>query len=202
MAENPEQADQGKQEPEKPKKKNTGMPMSRLLMIIGGILVVNAIAFIVIFRFFLAPADDPNAKDKDKAKKEKVKTDDEEFMDEDEAAEEDFFADESKRLYVETGRITTNPKMSTKFVIINVGMVFRPKEEVPPEQIKPDSDLMKKLQAKIKAVIIKEIGNLTVDELQAKRGELDIMLRDKLRPVYKESKIFLREVNLTEFIMQ
>jgi hypothetical protein len=116
--------------------------------------------------------------------------------------------------YFETGRITTNPRASTSFVVINLGMIFKvnavaegekkaegeskEKETTAP----PISPFGKRFDGMLRNEINSELGRLTVDEMQIPRDSLSNMLKTKLLPLFKNEKSFLKEVVIVEFIIQ
>lgn len=192
------------QEPEKAKKKKReGMSLPVMIAVGVGAIVVQVVLIVVVVNFLMPKSEKDVAHEKEAKKTEamKKKASEEEFFQED-SEEEDFFAEEKERKYLETDKIITNPKGSTKFVVINLGLEYKFKPDVPEPERAPDGDLMKKLMAKLKTLVIQDIGNQTVDEIHSGRADYNMKLRDKLRPIFKESKIFLRNVYIVEFIIQ
>lgn len=191
------------QEPEKSKKKKGGMSLPVMIGIGFGAIVVQVVLIIVVVNFVLpkSGADEANHKSEKMTEKQKQKSEDEKFFEGD-TDEEDFFAEEKERKYLETDKIITNPKGSTKFVVLNLGLEYKFKPEVPEPERAADSDLMKKLMARLKTTVIQDIGSKSVDEIHNSRSTYDVMIKEKLKPVFKESKIFLRNVFIVEFIIQ
>lgn len=192
------------QEPEKAKKKKKeGMSLPVMIAVGIGAIVVQVVLIVVVVNFLLPKSDKDHDADK-KAKQHeasKKHNEDEAFFKED-SEEEDFFAEEKERKYLETDKIITNPKGSSKFVVLNLGLEYKFKPDVPETEQAADSDLMKKLMAKLKTIVIQDVGNKTIEEIHTGRNDYNLKLRDKLRPVFKESKIFLRDVYFVEFIIQ
>lgn len=192
------------QEPEKAKKKKKeGMSLPIMIAIAVGVIIVQVVLIVVVVNFLSPKSESEQIAEKDKKKTEslKKKASEDEFFQED-TEEEDFFAQEKERKYIETDKIITNPKGSSKFVVINLGLEYKFKPDVPETEQTPDSDLMRKVMAKLKALVIQDLGSHTLEEISNQRAEYNTTLRDKLRPIFKESKIFLRNVYIVEFIIQ
>ncbi len=193
--------DDGLQEPELPvKKKKEGMSMPMMIGIGLGALVLNIVVIVVLFKFVLNP--NSGAKDEKKGKGGHSKVSEEEGSSEANDEEKEFFAVEKERKFLELGRITTNPKASNKFLVVNIGCIYKTGKDFEKENEKPESDYMKKLISKTKSVIINEIGSMSVEDIQAKRPNLESIFRDRLKPIFKDKQIFLREVIINEFILQ
>lgn len=192
-----------KQEPEKAKKKKGGMSLPVMIAIGVGAIVVQVVLIIVVVNFVLPKSGDDasHKKTEELTEKQKQKQEDEKFFEGD-TEEEDFFAEEKERKYLETDKIITNPKGSTKFVVVNLGLEYKFKPDVPEPEQAADSDLMKKLMARLKTTVIQDIGSKSVDEIHNSRSTYNTMIKEKLKPVFKESKIFLRNVYIVEFIIQ
>lgn len=164
--------------------KSSGMKLPIMIGIIVGILVVNAAIIYFLFNLLLAPSI--SNQHGEPAKKEKQ-------ADEETKLEEEF--DEShKPVFVETGRITTNPKFSDKFVVVNLGLEVKSKEH--------SNELEPALLAKIRGVVNSTFANMTVDEIHSRRDSLDIIFLNNLKPVFKKEKKLLSEVIIQEFIIQ
>ena len=131
--------------------------------------------------------------------------------------EEEFPEDNSTKgtEYFETGRITTNPRASTSFVVINLGMIFKvkPAEEGEKKAAEgekkekettsaPISPFGKRFDGMLRNSINAELGKLSVDEMQIPRDSLSNMLKTKLIPLFKNEKSLLKEVVVVEFIIQ
>lgn len=194
--------DDGLQEPENPiKKKKEGMSMPMMIGIGVGALVLNIVIIIVLVKFVFNGNSNTQNDKKGKTSHSKA-SEEESSSSESNDEEKEFFENEEKRKFLELGRITTNPKGANKFVVVSVGCVYREKGEIKKEDLKPESEFMRKLLAKSKSVIINEIGSTTVEEIQNKRPNLESIFRDRLKPVFKERQLFLREVIINEFILQ
>ena len=106
---------------------------------------------------------------------------------------------------METGRIITNPKLSEKFAVINLGLSYREKvgEEESSEESAdaPDAKALK-MEAQIKSILNNMIGSMTEEEIQHQRQNLSTIVKEKLTPLFKKNKMFLREVLIVEFIIQ
>lgn len=205
MADEFDNLDDGLQEPEQAGKEKKGG--NKMMMYIGigvGALILNVAIIIVLVKFVFnsSGGEDEHGKKSKIAAVKHGEESEEEGGHGDEDAEKEFFASEKERKFLELGRITTNPKNSGKFIVISVGCVYREKAHLSEEDAKPDSEYMRKLIAKVKSTIINEIGQMSVEEIQAKRPNLEIIFRDRLRPIFKEKQIFLREIILNEFILQ
>ncbi|PKL80894.1 MAG: hypothetical protein CVV25_02965 [Ignavibacteriae bacterium HGW-Ignavibacteriae-4] len=185
---------------EKTKKDKKGSPLKMILLVVG-ILVVNAIIVIGVVKFFFADAghdEHPKeAKTEDKAHNEK-----DEFA-EFKNPEESFFETENQRKMLSTGRITTNPANSIKkFVIINLGLEYRIKPDLPEEEFDLEKPLMLKLMIRLKAKITDRLGSMRVEELVRQRSELTKLFKEDLQEIFNENQMFLREVYLNEFLIQ
>jgi flagellar basal body-associated protein FliL len=185
---------------EKQKGGKAGMSTMKMILMIVGILVVNAIVVIGVVKFFFA--DDHSDKPQEAQAAHVEETPEDEFS-EFESEEETFFETEKQRKMLTTGRITTNPANSIKkFIVVDLGMEYRIKPEMPPEEFAEESPLMQKLHVKIKAAVTKRLGEMRVEELVRQRSELTEIFREDLQPVFNEHKMYLREVYLNEFLVQ
>ena len=185
---------------EKAKKEKKGSPLKMILMVVG-ILVVNAIIVIGVVKFFFADAGhDEHPKE--------AKTEEQDHNEKDEFAEfknpeETFFETESQRKIISTGRITTNPANSIKkFIIINLGLEYRIKPDLPVEEFDMEKPLMQKLMIRLKAKITDRLGAMRVEELVRQRSELTALFKEDLQEIFNENQMFLREVYLNEFLIQ
>jgi len=208
-------ADEELQEPEKQnkrkKKEKTGMSMPVVIGMVMGILVVNVALVFLIMKFVFKPEPTVMTDSTGKVIQiEPVEDKDQEEDDDDEPSdlddeENEFFANESKRKFFETDRILTNPKGSTKAVMIKLGVEYRPKmsEEEEIKKIKSDSEFMIKIMAFTRSVVINELGTMTEDfMLNNSKDTLAYIFKDKLKDYYKDRKLFLRKIQITEFIIQ
>ncbi len=206
-------ADEELQEPEKQSKKKKkgkgGMSVPVVIGMIIGILVVNVALVFLIMKFLFVPEPTvmtdstgkiiqikPSGDDDDGDDYEPSELDDE---------ESEFFTNESKGKFFETDRIMTNPRSSTKAVMVKLGVEYRPKmsEEEELEKLKADSDFMIKVMAYTRSVVINELGKMSEEfMLNSPKDSLALIFRDKLKSYYKERKMFLRKIQITEFIVQ
>lgn len=201
------------QEPEKKKKKKgSSLSIPMIVAIVFGVIVINIMLVIAVIKIWMPDATATVPTDGDKT--EMVKKDNDkssEEGDEDDGytlseldeEELEFLEKESKRKYMETEDITTNPKASSAFVIIQLGIKFVANEELDPKLLSAESDYMKKLMGNTRAMIIKEIGQHTADELlENGRAVLPDIFKKSLKPLFKEKKLFLREITITKFMVQ
>lgn len=198
-----------KQEPEIQKKKEKkqssgGLSMPMLILVGVGGLVLVLVA--VIFGYFIAtklfPSQPVVVQGQPTEKKEKTEKTEEEDEDAPELTE---------LLYMEIGRITTNPKDApSTFVVVNLSFEFKPrkaddekmKEVLGKEGLNLESPIVKKMQARIKSAINNNLASFTLAELNAKRPELQQIYLELLKPIFKEYGFKLYNVNLIEFIVQ
>jgi hypothetical protein len=209
---------QGVQEPEmptkKPKKSGGGLSTPMWIGVIAGGLILNTVIIILAIRVFVeqptAAVPQEGGKEhtekvdnKHKSSDEHAEEGDEESVDD--LEEENVLHGDDNVEFMETGRITTNPKGSTSFVILNLGLEYRKKHTEGEEgggghgggaPAGPDP-----VMARVKGVINNTIGSMTVEQLQD-REALRTKLRDDIRVVYKKHKIYLRDVVLVEFLIQ
>ncbi|MER3328498.1 MAG: hypothetical protein RIF34_02885 [Candidatus Kapaibacterium sp.] len=185
---------------EKEKKEKKGSPLKMILLVVG-ILVVNAIIVIGVVKFFFADAGHDEHPKEATAEQQGHSGDDEfaEFKN----PEETFFETENQRKILTTGRITTNPANSIKkFIIVDLGLEYRIKPDLPVEEFELEKPLMQKLMIRLKAKITDRIGNMRVEELVRQRSELTKLFKDDLQEIFNENQMFLREVYLNEFLIQ
>lgn len=185
---------------EKAKKDKKGSPLKMILLVVG-ILVVNAIIVIGVVKFFFSDAAH-DEHPKEASTEQKGHNPKDEFA-EFENPEETFFETESQRMIISTGRITTNPANSIKkFVIINLGLEYRIKPDLPIEEFDVEKPLMIKLMIRLKAKITDRLGAMRVEELVRQRSELTALFKEDLQELFNENQMFLREVYLNEFLIQ
>lgn len=215
MAENtdlqePEKSEQKKKKPGE----KQGMSLPVVIMLILAVVIVQAVLFILIYKFVLVPNAEEEGVDP-KSKTEEVDPNDPmgemKDMTDIDSQEQEFLAGEEDRDFFETERITTNPKNSTKYVVLKLSFEYRahptlienlPDEDKANDKLKKDGPYMTKIIAKTKSIVIDEIGNLTETEIQSDRPKLMENIESKLKELFWKKKIFLREVNTTEFIVQ
>ncbi len=207
-----EEQQQGTQEPEmptkKPKKSGGGLSTPVWIGIIAGALILNVATIILGIKWVVgdsATADSEAGGKEHTEKVDKEHTGDGEFDEDqeyDDLEEENVLHGDENLKFKETGRITTNPKGSTSFVILNLGLEYRERktEEGGGGHGGADGG-PDPVMARVKGVINSTVGSLTVEELQD-REALRTKLRDEIRKVYKKHKIYLRDVLLIEFLIQ
>lgn len=215
-------AEEEKQEPAKPKKEKGGLPVP-LFGLIGFAIIL--IALVVNVFLVLGIKSDVTAiteviatgklpthtpeEDKDKKKK-KV---DEEFYEEEDGNDVGKYVADEKAEYFETGRITTNPKLSSRFVVLNLGMFFselpkseeeeeKPKEEAKKGEPESFSPYGKKFDGMVRNIINSQIGSMSLEELQIPRDSLTNLFKKRLRPLFSQQEARLKEVAIIEFIVQ
>jgi flagellar basal body-associated protein FliL len=201
------------QEPEKPVKKAKSLELK--LPVVLGIIAAVLLILIVTVRFVFLPyivhslTPDVQAKESlhsestgSEANKSDVKKNGNEEL-------EIFKANEKLSQFVQTGRITTNPKQSTQYVVADFGIIFLPKDE---ESLKAlhegggeeskGNGLPPKLSSRVKGIINSLLGSMTVEELQIKRDSVPLLVKANLKPFFKQQDLFVKEVILQEFIIQ
>lgn len=181
------------------KKKKKALPIKMILIILG-VLVVNALIVVGVVKFFFAGVTEGEYKEaKSTHTVHKQKDEFAEFK----SDEENFFETEKQRKMITTDRITTNPANSiTKLVIVNLGLEYRIKPDLPEEEFKEESPLMLKLMVRIKAAVLQRIGSMGVEELVRQRSELPEIFKKDLQPIFNENQMYLRAVYLKEFLIQ
>ncbi len=201
------------QEPESPKKKEKKSGEIKLPLLIG-IIAGSIIILVVAVRFLFLPylvenlsaqtelnstAGKDFAENKDAHSGKKLSSKDEEEL---------ILDDEKKLEFIETGRITTNPKMSSQFVVVNLGMIFAAKDEDALNELKESGGkeegggLPQNMVARIKGNVNSVLGSMSVEDLQAKRDSLPTFFKGKIKPIFKEKNLLLKEIILQEFIVQ
>jgi flagellar basal body-associated protein FliL len=201
MAEDIQEQPAEEQAPAKKEKKKDGkMSLPLIIGIIAGVVVLQVVIILVVVNVFFSEPDtgDETAEG---SNTEMIEGEPRELS-EDEIAEREFFTDDTKKKYMETGKIVTNPRDSYKYVALNVGLMYIPKESVEEEMLADGSDMIMKLQAEIKSRIIMTIGSMTPEELQSNRDILTNILKEELKPIFRERDIYLRKVLISEYIMQ
>lgn len=189
-----------------------GFSLPVVIFIILGVVVVQAVIFILIYKFVLV---EPTIDGKDEAKTEQTDPDDPmgemPDMKDINVQEQEFLAADDERDFYETERITTNPLNSTKYIVMKLSLEYRvhpklletlPSSDVNNKKLKTDGSYMTKVIAKTKSIVIEEVGSMSESEIQGNRAKLIENITTKLKELYWKKKIFLREVNITEFIMQ
>ena len=192
---------QEKKTEEKPPKKPGEMNLMKMLIMVGGTVVVLFILLIVVYMLIIKPDLEKmsvNGEGKDKTEEMKQEKDGD-------FNPEEIKKEENER-FLSTGRITTNPKMSTQFIVVDLGLDFYVNEEQMKEikKEKPEeSPMMLKPLSSVKGEVNNMLGSYTVEELQSiSRDTLQSMINAKLVKVFLANKMVLKEAILQEFIIQ
>ncbi len=201
-----------KQEPEKPKKKKAVLSLP--MMIIIGVVILAVLIGGTLFAVNMMVSSivdsklsgvDTTKKHGEVEKVKKEKSEEEKMAEELEA--EDYF-DEKPTSYLETGRIITNPRSSSTYIVLNLGLEYRQKlaeGEEPKEGAAAETDAspeMKRLMAKIKDVVNTRIASMSESDIEAKRDSMKIFFKNDLTPIFKREKKFLKDLILVEYIKQ
>jgi flagellar basal body-associated protein FliL len=227
MAKDESQDTKGKDEkqvPVKPKKLGGGeLSFVKILIIIAVTIVLIFGLFITAWVFVISPdlqptvavSDSTQVENGDAHGDEHGKKDDHHDEDHEMSEEEEFLAEDDHGLFETTGRITTNPRGSTKFVVVDLGLEFVEKKAHGEEEEESgggghgggggghESHFEPKALAKIKGGVTSLIGSMPLQELQTiERDTLRSLLKKRLKPIMKKEKMFLRNVILQEFIIQ
>ncbi len=199
MAEDKEEKDE-KQKPEKPKKTSGGvgdMNFKRLIIIIGGVVVLQVVILVIVFKVFLAPAE-PAADAKNGAK---------ETTGESKVSEEMAAEDESKIKYTSLKFENITTKDFQWYILLQLGfkVIHLPKEGEEEEAGghgagKDDGyQLPPELISILKSFIIGYFGDMTIEDVQAKRPGLIDDLTQKLKPIFKTNRFLLKNIALEQF---
>ncbi len=205
-------AEETKQEPERPKKRKTVLSLPVMIIIgvvvlallIGGTLFAVNMMVSSIVETKLSGADSTGSKGGDHAKVEKTRSPEDAAMAE---LEEQEFLGEVPTIYFETGRIITNPRGSSRFLVLNLGLEYREKvsEEGGGEEAKKEEGMSpekQRLLAKIKDIINSKLGSMTESELETNTDSLRIFIKNDLSLLFKKEKKFLKDVLFVEKIIQ
>ncbi len=195
-----------KQEPEEPKKK-AGLSLPVIIGIGAGVLIILVVVILFAVKMMLnsvvgtQPGETQTTEQEHKQVEDKDLSDVEYYK---RMAEEDKISDNDSK-YMETGRITTNPRSSTQFVVVNLGLSYRTGLGVDDEAKKEaeSDDQKRRFEALIRNAVNNQIGDMTVGELQQiRRDSLTSIFKERLIPVFINNRIFLRDVILVEYIIQ
>lgn len=206
-------SEEPKQEPEQPKKEKKAAPFSMVGLIAFVILLIAIVFSIILMLGVKSSVSELNNmiasgkfgkitlsenKDNESGKNEEGTT--------------GSSVTNEKAEYFETGRITTNPRLSSNFVVLNLGMFFIPSqtegEEAKAEEPKDKnsepafSPFGKKFDGMVKSIINSQIGNMSIQELQAPRDTINKQFLEKLKPLFQQQKAKLKEIAIVEFIIQ
>lgn len=207
-----------KHEPELPEKKKKkektpgGISMPLIIGAAGGIIVLiiaSVIIGIVVAGKFFGPQaaqEEANSKDgKNKA------TANKEYKENPYEGEMPLSQLEGV-MFMETGRITTNPKNGTSiYVVMNLGFEFKKMDEESKElaaiadkegKVAIENPLVQKMMARIRSTINQMIASYTEAELQNMRPQMPDVLKKQLKPVFKDYELILGNVSIQEFIIQ
>lgn len=225
-----EEQKEEKQQPVKPEKKSKGLSMPVILGIgVGGVVIILVAAFFI-FKILVNDIVDKkisnlevqteevegeedkekeHSDDEHKDSKEGSKLSDEELEHQWEQMEEaDFFAEEDAQVH-QTGRIITNPKNSSSFAVVDLALYYRLAphgEEEGGDDHSEDGEgipkQIKKLGPRIKGTVNNFIGSKTEQELHDIRPILSEKFKEELTPVFKKNRVFLKDVEVTEFLIQ
>lgn len=200
------------QEPVKPEteekvKNSAGLKLPFVLGIIAGVLVILILAV----RFLFLPYIVGSLTSEATAGESKTEGNSKSEIGNNPLKEElDVFkANEKLSEFFQTGRITTNPKGSTQFVVADFGIIFFPKDEESLKELYPEgkkeessSALPPSLSSRVRGIINSILGSMTAEELQIKRDSIPEYVMTNLKPFFREKKLFIKEIILQEFIIQ
>ncbi len=191
-----------KQQPAKPNKKASDISLTLLLSIIGGTVVVfMAFIYFLVLPYLVGNLNNGSGDEHSKQHSEQTKAA-EHNKDSELSEEEKFMAGDENIFFEETGQITTNPKGSDKFVVINLGLEFRIKEEIEHGEGEDGSIIPKRVNARLQGKINSTLGSMTEQDLHSKRDSLPAIFKERLKPVFKKNDMYLRDVILQRFIIQ
>jgi|GEM_PF-3942182 hypothetical protein len=185
---------QEKQEPEKPKKKSTGLSLPMIIGIVFGVVLVQVILIIVIFKFVIAPAPQTVAETEDSHKTEQVdkhKTSDE---------DEDYLSEEDKKKLInyEITNIAATPKGMDRSVFIDINFTCLPKEEELVKELSKEFDktmVGKSLIADMKYKINEKFSGYTKEELDnISRDTISARLMADLKPIFLKEGVSLKKI--------
>lgn len=207
------------QEPEKvensKKKKATGdkqgMSLTTVIILLLSVVVVQAVLFILIYKFVLkTPEGDEHSNGKSKTEKKGEANPMPNKISNIDLQEQEFIAGEENRDFIETDRITTNPLNSAKYVAIKVYLEYRvhpslmevlPESDKAEEKLKKEGPYMQKIMANVKAIVIEQVGKMTEPEILGNKEKLRKNIEKSLKELFASKKIFLRDAKFTEFII-
>ena len=194
---------------EKPAKKERG-PVG--LPVILGIIFGTLLVLVLSVRFLILPyivdGLNPEAhKEKEKAEKaEKARA----AADPLSVMTPEYKEKETKT--IETGRITTNPKGSTQFVVLNLATLYIPKDEGALAAINKENGKTKEGEGtppafvqtmiRVKGVVNSVLGSMTVEELQGNRDSLRKVFAKEFKELFLEKKCIVMDVIIQEFMIQ
>ncbi|MGA2296257.1 MAG: flagellar basal body-associated FliL family protein [FCB group bacterium] len=189
---------------EKPKLKPGELSFMQIIIIVGGTVVLMFVLFLVGYLMIIKPdleklnaGDNKDAKGKPGAVAQDASKEGEKVTGLDKEENERF---------ISTGRITTNPKMSPQFVIVDIALDFfvndDQSKEIKKEKTEESSALHKPM-AEVKGEVNNLLGSYTVADLQTmQRDSLQMLFKNKLKNVFTKNKMALKDAILQEFIIQ
>lgn len=125
--------------------------------------------------------------------------------------QEDFYMPNEGIMYAELPQLIAMPKGETDKILISIGFEYRVRteekgegeeeEEESAEAKDPEALFKQKpqLKAKVQSEITGVIGSMTLDEIQAVRTELEGVLTERIKPIFKKEKIWLKKVYVMQF---
>ena len=198
------------QEPEAPKKdKKPGISLPLILGIIfGGIILLFLLVRFMILPYMVENMNPEAQKIKAQLLVEEKKN---EMASGVTRLSAEFLEKQTKTLM--TGRITTNPKNSPQFVVIDIATMYVPKDEEVAKELAKEggkeskepgviSPAFMSTMIRIKGVVNKILGSMTVEELQSKRDTLATLFKTQFKPLFYEKNCLVRDVVVQEFIIQ
>lgn len=219
-----EETQEEKQVPEKPKKKSSNgggdINLVTLIGIIGGSVVLMVTLLYFVLQFLIIPefknmnSGGSNNSEGNVAAVAHV----EEVHSKEEATKFDFkkeemlYPEEGVHL-METGKIITNPKGSTKFALANCALEYRTgheDERFPVAEgegggeIDPSSNpILKKVLIRSQGKLNGVLGSMDIGQLQNLGADsLAIIFKRDLKPLFEKENMYLRDVIITQFLIQ
>lgn len=207
-----EEAQEAKQEPQKPKKSGGGgdLNIKKILMVVGGVMAAQVIIIIVLFQTVLAPAPPETAEGDENEhgdKHGKTHTTQGENGD---TEEEDVFEDELEYIRMERPFNVTD-KDWQYYISLHLGFRVKMKEAEHAEEEEsgghgaapaPSSNYVdKNLSAQIKSKMTAYFRTMSVREIKSVQDSLGFKIKKKLYKLFKKNNMILHEVGLESFII-
>ncbi len=199
-----------KQKPQKPKKKGEAMSLPVLIGTIAGTIILLAVVMILAFKLFILPelthsqSAEGNA-DSSSQKPEKIKEKKQGDEAEYDRLEDKFMGNENLHM-LETGKILTNPKNSSKFAIVNLLIEYRISEEderFADSEPNLENPTIKLLLANVKSEVTNILGSMTVDDFyRIGSDSLRNKIGNELDTIFRKKQFLLKDVLLTEYLIQ
>jgi hypothetical protein len=195
---NPETTE--KQEPEIIKKTSQGLSLPVIIGIVCGVIIVNVVIIIVVFKFVLAPSSQTSTASQSTPQKseatEKISKSSDE-MDEGQLSEED----KEKLILWEIKNIPATPHGMDKSAFFTVKFVCIPKEKKLYEKLskKFDEDVTgKSLIAETEFKVNDIFSKYSREQIEKyNRDSLNIMLFKQIKPAFDKEDITLRKLLIT-----